>query len=86
MMRILRAATALAILGAGLAACDRGGGKSVRVAPPNEPPAATPIEDRFGVAFGAAFRAPNNSDPRDPAEGDLIPVSFTTDPLPIPES
>lgn len=86
-MRILSAVTALAILGAGLAACDGGGGgKSTKVTPPPEPPAAAPLEDQFGLAFGTAFRAASNTDPKDPGEGDLIPVSFTTDPVPIPEN
>ncbi|MBW3560219.1 MAG: hypothetical protein KY449_10715 [Proteobacteria bacterium] len=87
MTRILRAAAVLALLGAGLAACDGGrNNKSVEVTLPPAPPAAAPLEDQFGVGFGAAFRASNNTDPRDPAEGDLVPVSFTTDPVPIPES
>jgi hypothetical protein len=82
--------TALALLiGAGVAACDGGddGGGEVIVAPPPPAPpptAPTRLEDQFGANFGTAFRAAANTDPRDPQPGDLVGVSFTTDPIPVP--
>ena len=40
-------------------------------------------EDQFGVRFGTAFRADNNSEPYSPADGDIAAVSFTTEPVDI---
>lgn len=83
---LLRSAAAAALT-ASLAACDSGGGGGggggTPPTPP-APPAPARIEDGFGPQFGAAFRADANSNPRDPAAGDLVPVSFTTDPVNIP--
>ena len=69
-----------------LAACGGGGGRSKdRVTPPLVvvAPPATAQEDRFGVAFGSAFRAPANGEPFLVGDGDLIPISFTTEPIDI---
>jgi len=52
------------------------------ITPP--PPVASPVEDGFGLGFGAIFRTGENTDPTDPPENALIPVTFTTDPVPIP--
>ena len=40
-------------------------------------------EDKFGKGFGRAFRAPANSVPANIADGDVIPVSLTTEPVQI---
>lgn len=40
-------------------------------------------EDKFGKGFGAAFDADPNSEPREVHEGDLAPVSMTTEPVAI---
>lgn len=85
MKRFLLRSAAVAALAAGLSACGGGGNDdSVTVTPPPPPPPAAPLEDQFGAQFGAIFRTPANSDPTDPAPGDLIPISFTTDPVNIP--
>lgn len=80
--RMLRAASALALVA--LAACGSGGGGDGDNAPP-APPAIVapppPQENQFGANFGAAFRADPTSTPRDPADGDIVPLSFTTDPV-----
>jgi hypothetical protein len=87
--RILRTTSVLALLAAGVAACDSGGGGGggttgggLVITPP--PPVASPVEDGFGLGFGAIFRTGENTDPTDPPENALIPVTFTTDPVPIP--
>lgn len=73
----------IAVLGLGLAACGGGGKNS---APPPTGGGGTVIsqqEDQFGVRFGTAFRADNNSEPYSPADGDIAAVSFTTEPVDI---
>ncbi len=65
-----------------LAACSGGGGGGGGPGPPPPPPAR--LEDGFGAGFAAAFRTNLNGVPRDPAAGDIIAVSLTTDPTPIP--
>jgi hypothetical protein len=69
-------------LGLALAACGGGGGGSDK-AP--DPPLVitTPQEDKFGAAFGTAFRADANSEPKQVNEGDIVPVSWTTEPIDI---
>lgn len=73
----------LAVLCSGLAAC--GGSGKKRQPPPDAPPVVVTArqEDKFGVAFGMAFRADPNSEPRAVADGDIIPISFTDEPIPI---
>lgn len=90
MRHLLRTTGLVLLLGAGLAACGGGGDDGeITVSPPPPPTAPPPtqptrLEDMFGANFGIAFRAVANSDPRDPQPGDLNPVSFTTDPIPVP--
>lgn len=62
-----------------LSACGSGGGDTA-VTPP--PAAIGPA--RFGAKFATAFNASPNSDPIDPAVGDIIALSLTTDPLEVP--
>jgi hypothetical protein len=66
-----------------LAACGGGGGggSDTVVQPPTV--ITTAQEDKFGVAFGAAFRAPANSEPANVSDTDIVPVSFTTEPIDI---
>ena len=60
-----------------LAAC---GGGADNTAPPPPPPTTVVQEDTFGVAFGTAFRADPNATPIEPKDGDIIPLSLTTEP------
>lgn len=84
MKRILLTTAALGLLGATLAGCGGGGGSGMTVTQP--PPVAARFEDQFGSAagFGTAFRGTPNSEPRDVAPGDTIPVSLTAEPLTLP--
>ena len=41
------------------------------------------MEDEFGEGFGKAFRADPNSEPAPVKDGDVKPVSLTTEPVPI---
>ncbi len=61
-----------------LAAC--GGGADNTTPPPPPPPTTVVQEDTFGVAFGTAFRADPNATPIEPKDGDIIPLSVTTEP------
>lgn len=75
------------LLGIGLAGCGSsrsgvmGGGGDVGGTP------AKPLafEDQFGAnGFAPAYRAQPNSEPRDVAAGDVIPVNATAEPVPLP--
>ena len=72
----------LCVSAAALAACG-GGGIKVKPGGPGAGPAAK-LEDSFGAGFAAAFQQGPNTDPREPAAGDVIAVSATTDPVPVP--
>ncbi len=76
----LRGASMLG-LGLAIAAC----GPSNRNAPPNGGggPITVRQEDQFGMQFGTAFRADNNSEPYSPADGDIVAVSLLTEPADI---
>lgn len=81
-MRIALITTAVVLLGAGVSACG-GGGKGMKVAV--TPPVSAPFEDQFGASgFGPGFRAGANTEPRDVAPGDVIPVSLTAEPVTLP--
>lgn len=66
-----------------LAACGGGGGggKDTVITPPVV--VTTAQEDMFGVQFGIDFRAAMNSEPASVADGDIVPVSLTTEPINI---
>jgi len=55
-------------------------------ATPAPPPPFTigtaPLES-LGTGFAALFRTDSNTEPRDPTEGDLAAISFTTEPAEI---
>lgn len=71
------------LVAATLAGC--GGDNNQAAAPPPAPPvvvAPPPQENAFGANFGTAFRAsPNAAAPATPADGDIVPLSLTTDPV-----
>ncbi len=64
-----------------LAACGGGGGDNAP--PPSPPTSITAQEDTFGVVFGMAFRADANSEPIEPKDGDIIPLTLTEEPKEI---
>ncbi len=39
------------------------------------------VEQQFGDKFADAFNADPNDEPIDPMPGDIIPISFTDDPV-----
>ncbi|MEO6359186.1 MAG: hypothetical protein ABIO43_01255 [Sphingomicrobium sp.] len=82
-MHIIRRGSVPLALTLSLAACGGGGGNGSDK--PGDPPTVitTAQEDRFGVAFGTAFRAPLNGEPVPVNDGDLVPVSLTTEPIDI---
>ena len=79
-LRLLRNAAAVALLAGGLAACGGGGGGGGGhvVTPP--PPSLAAF---FGASFEKAFNASAMSEPFDPAPGDIIALSLTTEPQPL---
>lgn len=80
-VRRLQAALAIG-LAALLSACGGGGGSgSTPVTPPTV--VTTSQEDKFGSKFGQLFRADPNSDPQAVSDSDIVPVSFTDDPITI---
>lgn len=51
---------------------------------PAPPPAiATAALESLGAGFAVLFRTDANTEPRDPTEGDLAAISFTTEPAEI---
>ena len=79
-IQLLLQASALTLLAIGVAAC--GGGNSSRTPTPGQTSSARQ-EDQFGIAFGNDFRADPNSEPAQVADGDIIAVSLTTEPVAI---
>lgn len=77
-------AALLVLAGLQVAGCSDGGGDAF-VAPPPPPPAPAPMgAARFGAGFGTSFAANRDSDPRNPAENDIVAINLTTDPLEVP--
>ena len=70
----------VAALGLTIAAC----GSSSAPKPP-EPGGGITVrqEDQFGIKFGTAFRADNNSEPDSPADDEIVPIFPTTEPVEI---
>ena len=84
--RTVRLLTVAVLLGSAIqvAACSDGGGGSIFSPPPPTPPVQPVGAARFGGGFATSFAANKDTDPRDPVAGDIISVSFTTDPLDVP--
>lgn len=80
--RIFRAALVLLATGT-LAACGGNDNNAAAPAPPSVVVAPTPQENAFGTNFGAAFRAAEIAPPVTPADGDIVPLSLTTDPVKV---
>ena len=77
-----RVATVVAL--GGLAAACGGNDDPEPVPPPVIVPPPVPVapqEDQFGTAFGAAFRASATAAPVTPADGNIVPLSLTTNPV-----
>lgn len=71
-----------AVIVSTLAAC----GSADKSAPPPPPPAPPPVvlqENAFGAVFGMAFRADADATPIEPRDGDIIPLSLTTEPIEV---
>ena len=69
-----------------LSACGGNGGNGDGGDSGTAPPPPTTVsaqEDTFGLAFGMAFRADTNGTPIEPKDGDIIPLSLTTEPVDI---
>jgi hypothetical protein len=79
----------ISILVTGIAACKGKSSQAPAPAPPpvgGTPPATPPaapltVAQQLGTAFSAIFTAASTGEPKDPAAGDLIPVSATTEPI-----
>lgn len=76
----LKAGTAL-LIPLAMAACSDRGDNATATPPPGPPPAAASIQSQIGASFAAFFDASNTSDPKDPAESDVPPLSLTTEPI-----
>lgn len=82
---LVRLALTTAIL-APLAACGDSDGMDQNP-PPTSTPAPTPppppptgaTVESFGAGFASIFRASADGEPRDPGEGDIIAIDFTTE-------
>ena len=82
--RLLLRAAAAGALGAALTACGGGGGGNGNggtggTVTTGGGSTATP-EDFFGSAFSTDFHAASNTQPAVPKDGDVIPLSLTTQP------
>lgn len=80
-MRRIRVVLGVALF-APLAACGGGGGSSKTVVTPPTV-VTTSQEDKFGSKFGQDFRADPNSEPTAVADGDIVPVDATDEPINI---
>lgn len=81
-VRICRLAIIL-LPAVGLAACGGGNDSAMAPAPPPVVVTPPPQENAFGANFGAAFRASETAAPVTPADGDIVPLSLTTDPAKV---
>lgn len=77
--RLVLQASAVALLAVGLTGC--GGGRNSTPTPGQTTSAR--FEDQFGLGFGTDFRADPNGEPSPVADGDLVAVSLTTEPVAI---
>ena len=70
------------LAGASLTACNKQDASDALLPDQAASKARNP-EDQFGEGFGNAFRAEPNSEPINVAEGDVVPVSQTAEPVQI---
>ena len=70
------------LIGASLVACNRERDEDVLANDPLAASSARP-EDHFGKGFGRSFRADPKSEPARVADGDVIPVSRTAEPIAV---
>jgi len=71
------------VIGTSLTACQRQSSSDVPDADPFAPRTTVKSDhaDQFGKAFGEAYRADPNSEPREISKNDLPPVSYTDEPV-----
>ena len=83
MNRILFTTAGVVTFGLLLSACGGGGdGPNTTIGTP-APPAR--FDAQFGAKFSTDFQAPSaTSEPQAVAAGDVIPVSLTAEPVPLP--
>ena len=82
--QLLLQASAVSLLVTGLSACGDGNGSNTPTPTPTPGQTGTARqEDQFGIAFGNAFRAAPDGEPSPVADGDLVAVSLTTEPVTI---
>jgi len=72
---LIRGVSALAIATAVIVACSNGDGKGFFFG------RSSAVEDRLGTAFGTQFRASADTEPTDPTDSDVVPLSLTTEPV-----
>ena len=71
----------LALIGGSLSSGDKKSESDLLMIEPKNERGAK--EDKCGKGFGPAMNADPNSEPREVQEGDLAPVSLTTEPVAI---
>lgn len=80
MKRAVRSGVVLALA---VAVVGCGSSKSPDTPPSDGGGVITQQEDQLGTRFGTAFRAANDSEPYSPADGDIVAISLTTEPVDI---
>lgn len=73
----------LALAESTLVACGDSKNMGTATAAPLTVVAPAPQETAFGANFGTAFTAPQTATPVTPADGDIVPLSLTTNPIAI---
>lgn len=69
------------IAGGSLSACNKkSGSESLTIERGRD---SATIDNKFGKGFGTAFNADPNSEPRNVQDGDVAPVSLTTEPAAV---
>ncbi len=68
------------VSGASLSACERKSGSDA-FGTGSFTANSTAKEDRFGKAFGEAYRADPKSEPREISKNELPPISYTDEPV-----
>ena len=69
--------------GASLSSCNRNSGSDAFENDPFAARSSGKLEDQFGKGFAKAARAKPNSEPRTVDKRELVPVSYTAEPVPI---